>query len=372
MNDKVWVKIKCSNYYKVIKKIESFKINIYEIKKDDNYIYILVLKSGYKILKKYLVTYDISLYKNTGISKTIEQVNKRKIFIICILLGIILLFIISKMILKIEIVHESKEIREIIKEELDENKIKVLSFKKSYKDLEKIKQKILDKYPTKLDWLEFEIDGLIFRVRIEQRIITNINKSDKVCNIVALKDGMVKDILIKKGEGKVNYNDYVRKGDILISGNISDEVNVCASGTVYGEVYYTGSASIPLTYYEDTLSGDYRYNLTYEVNSNKTNIFKNRLDTFNSSYKKILEIFDFKLYLERQESVKRKRKTYTKEEAINKGISKVEEAIKKKIDKNSTILVKKVLKKVENNSTIDIEVFIVVKELISTVELIEE
>lgn len=44
---------------------------------------------------------------------------------------------------------------------------------------------------------------------------------------------------------------------------------------------------------------------------------------------------------------------------------------RKKLSKKDTIIDKKVLKKVKNNSTMDIDVFVVVKELISTQKEIE-
>ena len=53
------------------------------------------------------------------------------------------------------------------------------------------------------------------------------------------------------------------------------------------------------------------------------------------------------------------------------GINKVIEATEKKLTKKDTIIDKKVLKKVKNNSTMDIDVFVVVKELISTQKEIE-
>ena len=64
-------------------------------------------------------------------------------------------------------------------------------------------------------------------------------------------------------------------------------------------------------------------------------------------------------------------KEYSEEEALEIGINKVIETIEKKLTKKDTIIDKKVLKKVKNNSTMDIDVFVVVKELISTQKEIE-
>ena len=82
-------------------------------------------------------------------------------------------------------------------------------------------------------------------------------------------------------------------------------------------------------------------------------------------------MFNFGLYLDKQVSVKKIEKEYSEVEALNVGIEKVIQTVEKKLTKKDTIIDKKVLKKVKNNSTMDIEVFVVVKELISTQKEIE-
>ena len=98
---------------------------------------------------------------------------------------------------------------------------------------------------------------------------------------------------------------------------------------------------------------------------NKKSILKNRFTNFNSSLKNIFHIFDFNLYLETQNETEKIVKTYTEEEAINVGINKAISSIEITLGEFDEIIDKKVLKKYVNNSTMDMEVFIIVKELIS-------
>ena len=279
------------------------------------------------------------------------------------------------MIFKIEIIHENKDIRDLIKEELDNYDIKVLHFKKSYKDLNKIRKEILDKYPDKLDWMEFVVNGLNLSVKVEERIITDINKDNSVCDIIAKKSGVISDIYVESGEVQVQINDYVKEGDTLVKGiinyNNEDKRYTCAKADIYITTWYTVSISFPMEKDIDTKTNKKRYNLTYEINDNKHNIFKNRLNNYTREYKKILDIFNFKLYIEKDIEIKKERIKYTEEEAINNALSKAEESLKKKLSKKDSIIDKKVLKKSKNNSTMDIEVFLVVKELISAQNKIE-
>ncbi len=370
MNKLVWIESKCDNYYKLIKKIEALNIKIYEVKYIDKKIYLKVSYKDFKKINKYIVSYKFKVIRNTGINYYFDVIKREKIFVICLVIGFILFICVKNLIVKIDIMHENSEIRSIIKDELDNYGIKVLSFKKSYKTLDKIKKEILDKYPEKLDWMEFVVKGMTFTVRVEERIITDTKKESKVCDVVAKKSGVITDIKIESGEVQVNINDYVRGGDTLISGvvkyNEEEKRYTCASGEVYATTWYTGSISIPYKYYEYAKQNKKRYNLVWEYDGTKHEIFRNRLDTFESNYKNILKVFGFNLYIDKQVSVKKVKKEYSKEEALNVGINKVVDSIKKKLSKKDTIIDKKVLKKYENNSTMDIEVFIVVKELIST------
>ena len=369
MNKIIWVRSKCSDYYRFISKVQYLNINILDIKYENNYVYLKIDSKYLEKLNKYLVSYKFRVVNVTGIYKVIELLKKNYIFVICLLIGVILFLILSNMIVKINIIHENKEIREIIANELDEYGIKVLSFKKSYDELDEIRQEILDKYPDKLDWMEFDVDGQVINVRVEERIITDTSKSDKVCDLVATKSGVINDILVSEGEVKVNINDYVREGDTLVSGvityNEEDKRYTCASGRVYATTWYTASVSIPLEYYEYEETGNKKYNIVWEVDDNKKSILKNRFTNFNSGLKNIFHIFDFNLYLETQNETEKIVKTYTEEEAINVGINKAISSIEITLGEFDEIIDKKVLKKYVNNSTMDMEVFIIVKELIS-------
>ena len=375
MNDKVWIKASCDNYYKLINKIEKLSIKIYEIKYIEKIIYLKVTKKDYEKIKKYIISYKFKVEKNLGLQRIFEIIKQEKIFVISLIIGLLVFLCLKNMIVKINIVHENQEIRELISDELKENKIEILRFKKSYKKLDEIRQKILDKHPDKLDWMEFEIKGMTLNVKVEERIITDTKKNNEVCDIVAKKSGVISELKILQGESLVLINDYVKEGDTLISGTIKfndmDKRYTCADGEIYATTWYTGSISIPFKYYEYQNKRDKRYNLVWEHNGNKHEIFRNRLENFNSNYKTLLKIFDFNLYLDKQVSIAKIEKEYTEEEALNEGIKKVVESVEKKLTKKDTIIDKKVLKKVKNNSTMDIDVFVVVKELISTQKKIE-
>ena len=119
MNKIIWVKSKCSDYYRFISKIQYLNINILKIKYENKYVYLKIDEKYLDKLNKYLVSYKFRVDKDTGIYDLFNKIKKHYIFFICLVIGIILFWIFSNMIVKINIIHENKEIREIISNELD-------------------------------------------------------------------------------------------------------------------------------------------------------------------------------------------------------------------------------------------------------------
>ncbi len=376
MNKYLKVKCLCPDYYKFMQKVASLNVAIYNLKYQQKYLYFEVSANDYAKLTKYLKSYKFIPLNYLGIYKIRDFFYQYKILIICFIIGLGLLFLGSNLIVEVNVIHENKEIRELILDELESVGIKTLSFKKSYNQLQKIKEMLLEKYPDKLDWLEFEKDGMIYNVRVEERIITDTSKENKKCNIIATKEGTISNLKIASGEALVRPNDLVKKGDVLISGiimyNEVEKARVCASGEVFAHTWYTVKVTIPFQHEEYQKTGKKKYNLVWENKNNKTSIFKPRFVSFSKDYKTLLALFDYKLLLETEYENTKKVFNYTEDEALEVGLAKAEENLKKKLGAKDTIIDKKVLKKYVNDSKMDIEIFIIANELISTEQIIAE
>lgn len=375
MNNLLWIKAPCNNYGNLIIKLQYLNINIRDIKYNNKVIHLLVTDADFQKISKYLISYKFVKDRSMGFNKIKESILGNWILLVSVIMGTIVFSFAHNLILEINVNHESKEIRELIQDELDSYGIKVLTLKKDYQRMDKIKKEILDKYPRKLDWLEFSLDGMILNVNVEERIITDISKDDKKCNIVAKKSGVINDILVYQGESLVMINDYVREGDTLITGiikyNDEDKRMICASGEVYATTWYTVSVSVPFEYNEYEYTGRSKYNFVWEHEGVKKNILRDRFDSYESNYQTILDIFDFKLYLDKEKETKKITKKYEPDQALEVGVNKAVDSVRVKMGEFDSIIDKKVLKKSINDSTMDIEVFIVLKELISMEEKIE-
>ncbi len=366
---KISVKVKYSNYYNLISKLNYININIFNIKKHHQYLILTINSNDYDKLCKYIVSYKFTIYKSMNYKFILNYLKCNISFLFSIVISIFLFLFLNYIIVDIDIIHENSNIVNIIERELISNNVKALTFKKSYEKLESIKESILEKYPDKLDWIEIEIVGMKYIVRVEERIITNENITDTYCNVYAEKSGLITDLYVEEGIAVVSRGDYVAQGDLLITGDIAlnDEIKneVCAKGIVKVEKWYETDISLPINYFEDEITDNNRYNLLLEYDNKEIKLLNDRLDNYITDEKILFDLFGYKLILQNNLEIERKYKKYTEEEGINKALDLVEEKMLLKLKEGEKILDKKVLINNQNNSTIELRVFIITEEVIS-------
>ena len=117
-------------------------------------------------------------------------------------------------------------------------------------------------YKDEIEWLEIENVGVKYIVRLELRKIPEQADTIENRHIVASKDAIIKIIESSSGQIVKNKNDFVHKGDIIISGSIKlneeTKKNIGAIGNVYGEVWYKTTIEYPLIYKENKETGNKR------------------------------------------------------------------------------------------------------------------
>ena len=373
------VKIEGRDLKRFIKMLYRRKINLLNIVYDDAGVYIKVNKSDYEKLLEIKTIYEIKLTRLYGIEKYKYLLKKYWIFIVSVAFGFLLLFFLSNIIFDIEVIHRKKDIRDLVYKELNSYDIKKYNFVLPFNKQEKIVKEILSNNRDRLEWLEIERVGVKYIVRVEERIINDIKDDNTPRNVVAKKDGIIMHVDASRGEIIKKINDYVKKGDIIISGSITknEEVKnkVAASGNVYAEVWYTVDVSMPLTYKEEYLTGKSKKSLTFTIFDKNYSV----LDLFPYKHKRINEniifknrILPIKLSFNKEQELRVIDEVYTYDEAIDKALILAREKISAKFNDNEKILSEKKLKIKQNNSTILMTVFFKVYEDITSYASIEE
>lgn len=339
---------------------------------DKNTVYILIDEKDYEKIYKNKTTYTIEIIGIYGKKRIKNKLYKNRFLIISFFMGILILYILSNVIFKIEIIHNDQKIRQIIYKELSSYGIKNYKFKKTYKEIQKIKEKIINDYKDDIEWLEIEEYGTKYVVRVEERILTKEKEQDNPRNIISKKDAIITNIDCIKGEIVKNINSYVKKGDVIISGEIKlyDEVKkiVAATGTVYGEVWYKQTIEYPYKYYEEKQTGRRKKVLSLHLSKKTIDLFnfkkyKNKI----VEEKKLLQnnIFPIYLSIDTQKEIEIINKNFSKEEIEKEAIKVARKKIEDKLSKEEEIINIKIINKEEKQNSIILELFVTVKENIT-------
>ncbi len=366
---KHYIKIKINTLKKteVIVKLNKLNVDIKNIIYEKDGLTLEVLAKDLKRIKKYLFSIKIDIIDEIGIFKLKKIIRRNALFLVSIIFGILVFLILNNVIVEVNVIHENSDLRKMIKEDLAEFGVTPLSFKKSYDDYENIIEEIKNRHKEQIEWLEIDAVGMVINIRVEERIINNYEESSGYCHIIAKKSGIVKKILTKKGVNLVTINDFVNKGDILISGEVTlnEEVKSegCAYGEVYAEVWYQVSANLPLNYEEKEETGKMRYNLMVKNNTEHV-ILKSRIK--NKEVKNILlfKLGSWEFYLQKEYEVNVIKKKYTDKEAMDVIKKLIYEKLKIQGSNIDKIINEKVLKKTINNDNLDIDMFVAIEEQI--------
>ena len=371
------VRIKTPKKTSLLLKLNRLNVDIKEVVYEKEYLRFQINKEDLKRVKKYLVSFKVEIIDETGIFKLKKELKKNNLLITGIIFACIVFLILSNVIVKINVIHEDSHLRELIADSLKEQGVTSLSFKKSYDEYEKIIENIKEEYQDKIEWLEIDVEGMVINVRVEERIINNYEKDYSTCHIVAGKSGIIKSITTQKGVTEVSINDYVEKGEILINGSIklNEEIkeNVCASGSVYAEVWYNVSGTIPMVEEVKKDTGKMRYNFMIKNKNEETVLLKSRVGPEKRVENVLLfSIFGIEFYLQKEYEVEVEVKNYGVEEATEKGINLINEKLELKLDNFESIIEEKVLQKTVKDNNIYIDMFVAVREQIGVKEYFEE
>lgn len=374
------IKVTGKNVYRFIKRMHDHKIELFNIQYNGlNEVNIKIKKEDYSLVKKIRTIYEIKVINLYGVDKLKEQFKKFRYLFLFIALGVVLLLFLSNIIFEVEIVHNDKKIRQLLTEELEKHGIEKHHMKKSYDEIKKIKSDILNKYRDQIEWLEIKEVGVKYIVRVEERIITRVKQNKRKQNIVSKHNALILRIDANQGEIVKNIYDYVKPGDVIISGEIllNEEVKkeVTASGKVYGEVWYTTTVEFPLHYQESKVTG--RKKKVWSLN-----LFHKKIELFTFhpykhkkiKAKKILasNLLPISLTYEDQQELYVIDEKYSKKEAEEKAILYARRKIESTLLEKEKIINIKKLKVDQNNSKIILELFVTVYKDIGMEQKIEK
>ena len=378
--DKI-VKIKVSgrNVYRFIDRLIKDKVYIYDLKIINiKNVIIKINYDDYLIIKDKKSIYDIDLLDVYGKLKIKKYFKEHYVFIIFLIIGYVVLVFLSNFIFDIEVVHANFEIRELVYRELRKNGIEKYIFRKSYQELENIEKNILDNNKTKIEWIEINRSGTKYIVRVEERKIDKGEERFEYQDIVSSKSGIITKVLAESGEIIKNTNDYIKGGEVVISGNITlpdgSSVLSRASGKVYAEVWYLVDVSYPYIYREEILTGRAKEVFLIKFLNKRISLFDfSKFNTFKKSDRILFgDIFKFFSFIkEKQYEMIVIDEFYTKEEVVVKAVERAVTRVKDTLREDEQIIKYRILSTYYDESKVNLKIFFSVNEEVSEVRKID-
>lgn len=317
-----------------------------------------------KVLKLKTI-YNIKIVRYYGKLRIIKRIKKDIFILSSLLISLLLIYTLSNVIFKVEVIHSNKNIIKLVTKELEDNGIKKYKFVKNYQEIEKIKNKILEENKDTLEWLEIIREGTKYTIRVEERIINNKPKDNKIYNIVASKNAVIKNIYAESGEKIRSINTYVKKGDIIISSDITlpnnEKISKTASGKVQGEVWYNINIQYPYQYHEIKYTGNKKKVLVLNLLNKRISFFDfHKYKTFNRNIKYIFNnnITPISLIYEDEYETNIINEVYDYNTAREKAITKAKEKILEKYPNIKDITNIKIINEEDKKNKISLNLFV--------------
>lgn len=330
-----------------------------------------------KVLKLKTI-YNIKIVRYYGKLRIIKRIKKDIFILSSLLISLLLIYTLSNIIFKIEVIHSNNNIIKLVTKELEDNGIKKYKFVKNYQEIEKIKKKILEENKDTLEWLEIIREGTKYTIRVEERIINNKPKDNKIYNIVASKNAVIKNIYAESGEKIRSINTYVKKGDIIISSDITlpnnEKISKTASGKVQGEVWYNINIEYPYQYHEMKYTGNKKKVLVLNLLNKRISFFDfHKYKTFNRNIKYIFNnnITPISLIYEDEYETNIINEVYDYNTAREKAITKAKEKILEKYPNIKDITNIKIIKEEDKKNKISLNLFVTCLEDITEYQEID-
>lgn len=201
----------------------------------------------------------VKVVEKLGLPFMLRRMGRRLSFTIGAFSFCLLLYLLSMLVWTVEIEGVSMPEKEaLFREELAKMGVKPGRFKFLVDDPQTIQRNMIEAIPD-VTWVGFQFQGTKAILKVVEKTKPEMMEPLSPRNLIAKKKAVVHDLFVEQGEPKVKPNQYVRPGDILVSGIIGTEEHqriVPAKGRVLGEVWYESNISVPLVRTKNVFTGE--------------------------------------------------------------------------------------------------------------------
>src|SRR5699024_4876058 len=227
----------------------------------------------YSNLKKIrrVTDYKLTFTNKRGFPFLIRHFIRKRELLAGLLLSILLIFFFSNIIWEGRITGVPKDIEKKISDQLTEYGIHQGTWAFTLDSPSDIQQRLINDIPELL-WVGIQQNGTSFVLEGVEKTIVEEEEVEGPRNLVAAKKGVIENMYVSKGQPRVQVNDFVEPGDVLVSGKIKfsnenegdeddekkDETYklIAAEGEVTAKTWYETEVTIPLKANHEHVTGN--------------------------------------------------------------------------------------------------------------------
>ncbi|MFD2046102.1 sporulation protein YqfD [Ornithinibacillus salinisoli] len=336
--------------------------------------------------------YKVSFVNKKGYPFILSRFFRRKEIFIGMVLSILFIFFLSNIVWKVEVTGVPKDIEEKINKQLNNYGVHPGAWSFSVDKPGEIQRMLTDDIPELL-WVGVHKKGTTFILEGVEKTIVEEEEVQGPRNLIATKKGVIKNMYVSKGLPKVEINDYVEPGDILVSGTLNEvetsddegekknkSIVVASEGEIIANTWYETEVTVPIQANYELLTGNHEkkyylgfgdFHLPVWGFESPDYEHTHREDTENALY-----FFKWKLPISFIETTLSE-KTYnaierTKEEAIQAGIQQAKQELQLQLGQDAEIISEKVLHESVENGKVKLSLYITVEEDIAKAQPINQ
>lgn len=301
----------------------------------------------------------VRFIKKAGFPFYIKRMRKNTGFFIGASIALIMILLLSNMIWNIQIKGASPEVEYKINNQLKHLGVKKGNLQFLIDDPETLQRK-LSRMNEDITWIGVELKGTTYHFQVVEKEQPEEQEKQGPQHIIAKKEAVIVDYFIEKGQPVISVHDFVKPGQLLVSGIIGKEDKpefVSAKGEILGKTWYNTKVEVQLKNEFELLTGKEMKktgikigNFSIPIWGLKKEQYKQKKiesdETYLKFFKWTLPIAFVKTTIREVETHE---KTYTDIEAEKLAFSIAKKDLVKSIPKDAQIVGEKVLhQKVEN------------------------
>lgn len=184
-----------------------------------------------------------------GLPFVLSRVEKRKFFVVGAFLFIVGLYLLSSVVWKVDIVGNERIDRQTVLEAARKHGIYPMQWKFRMGESSALSNKLMNELPGTA-WIGVKVRGTHVEIEIVEAKEPEKKPLLSPRNLVSKSDAVITKIFAEQGRPMVVPNQRVRRGDMLISGELGEgeaRQIVVAKGRVFGLVWHEMAIEVPMS-----------------------------------------------------------------------------------------------------------------------------